>query len=172
MADIGKELVGNLAAPTPEMRQQAISACLTAATSDRLTVKTVLYHQQPGEQPTQVERSYSRSLATKDQPYSHKIDVGDAALPVPMETGWIQNPANIGTVVIQNEEGFFLQTNPTQEQKDEAAKKVLELFTMEGTPPILIYPREDVRICPSDYSKLRIRCQSGSAKFTLWLFPR
>lgn len=167
MAEIGTEIVGNLTEPTEEMRKQAISACLTAATSDRLTIKQVIYHQQPGEQPTQVERSFSRTLATKDQPYSHKVEVNED--PVAMETGWIKD---IGTVVIQNEEGFFLQTNPTLEQKEEAAKKVLEVFVVEGSPPLLVFPKEDLRINPADFSKLRIRSQSGISKFTLWLFPR
>ena len=151
---------------------------------DRLTIKEIVYHQQVGEQPIQVERAFERNLETQDSAYAGKPkrmleDQWEA-----IDVGWLSK--GVGTFYITNEEGKGLQRKPSPEEIAAIAARVIEVcFTdaegnptgtdAEGNPTGMVFvvpPGESFRATPRDISRLRIRSTSGPLKYSLWLFPR
>lgn len=151
---------------------------------DRLTVVEKVYHQQVGEQPIQIERSFERKLATQDSAYTGKPRRLVSSNWEPIDIGWLSQGA--GSFYLTNEEGKGLQRKPTPEEEAAIADRVIEVcFTdSDGVPTgtdadgkptgmsFLVPPGEAFRGTPSDVSRLRIRCRSEQAKYSIWVFPR
>ena len=85
-------------------------------------------------------------------------------------------------LVVHNTEGKFLQVNPTDEEREEAARKVLEIcfavpihelgMAIKTEFTWLVLPGESMRGYPSHPKELYIRSQLGVAKYTIHLLPR
>jgi len=134
----------------------------------RLVVVETAYYQPINESPLAVESRYSRELETDEQLYQ-RFKVATEKWEA-LDKGWIGS--HPGLLLIQNTEGQNLQLKPTKEEKKELSQHVLEL-SLENNPTMawLIPPGESMRAYPSDISSLLIRCQKGTAKYTLTLFP-
>lgn len=145
-----------------------------AILKDRLVVVETVYHQPTGEQPTAVESRFSRDLQTVEQPYQRQLTATEEWKP--LDCGWIKDA---GMLVIQNLEGKF-QANPTDEERAEAAARVLEVSYREDQDPNmdvsrhgwLIYPGESFRGCPSNLDLLAVRSQYGSLRLSVFIIPR
>src|SRR4051812_39423985 len=87
-----------------------------------LTVVEMVYHQVTAGQPIVAESRFGRHLKTDEQPYRRTFRLGEQWVSV--ETGWVDRPAML---MIANETGRGLTTNPTQEMKDELSRKVIEV---------------------------------------------
>lgn len=150
---------------------------------DRLTVTGMVYHQAYNELPTLFESSYSQLLAsTGGQPYKREVTVGEEW--TELDTGWLDPPG--GMVVVRNNEGKWLVTNPTPEERTEAAKRVVELVFLrsdelassyQGTAlddaDLSIPPGDFQRLIPaSDRVRVWLRCRHGTAKVTVYVTPR
>lgn len=134
---------------------------------DRLAVVETAYHQQFGKQPHSIETRFSRQLSTQNQLYERQLVATEEWYP--LDCGWLEST---GMMVLVNNEGKFLQVQPTDEEREAAERKVLEVSYQDAPHNVwLILPRESMRAQPGDVRKLRIRCQSGVARFTLCLFP-
>ncbi len=134
---------------------------------DHLTVVETVYHRQYGEEATAVESRFTRELQTQEQSYTRRLKVEEEWRS--LDTGWI---IQVGMLVIQNTEGKFLQQIPSEADKAEALKKTIEIKHDGSEGCWLILPGESIRVCPSDASSLRIRCQLGTARFTVHIFPK
>lgn len=137
----------------------------------RLTVVQTVYHQLPGQQPKSYESRFDRELETHEQPYERHTSVEEEWQP--LDVGWLKD-VGVGMLVISNDEGNFNVVNPSKEEKEAVAKKILEISYEEihyGNT-WLIYPRESMRACPTLLMPLFIRCQSGNCKYTLQAFPK
>jgi hypothetical protein len=146
----------------------------TAATPivpDRVTVVQHVYHQSPDDQPFAVTTGFNRYLATKEQAYQRKTKVGTDW--ESLDTGWL-NQASL--LLIKNEEGKFTQQTPSEEEREESQRKVIEVacgpnLPANHEPDWLVLPQEEIRVTPADLSRIRIRCQYGIAYFTVTLIP-
>lgn len=134
---------------------------------DRLTIVETVYHRQYGEEATSVESRFTRELETQEQPYTRRLKVEEDWRS--LDVGWI---AQVGMLIIENTEGKFLHRNPTEAEKAETLKKILEIKHEGSEGCWLILPGESMRACPSDASSLRIRCQLGIARFTIHVFSK
>lgn len=143
---------------------------------DRLTVVESVYHQPFGEDPVEIPSRFSRNLKTREQLYCRRLVATEKW--EPLDCGWLGNA--VGMLVVSNNEGKNQQVNPTNEEREVLAAKVLELFCSQGDRTMLsaarqahwlVPPGESMRGCPAAAQKIHIRCQSGTAKFTLHLIP-
>jgi len=133
---------------------------------DRITVIDRVYHQRLGEEAQEFPCTFSRELETTEQPYTRQLVATEEWKP--LDHGWIER---VGMLIVVNQEGRFLQTNPSKEQKDEAAKKILELQYEGSAWSWLIPPGESFRGMPGDITNLLIRSRSGTIKFTVHVLP-
>jgi hypothetical protein len=134
---------------------------------DTITVVQTVYHQPAGEEPTAVTLQYVRPLETSEQPYVRKIKVGESWQP--LDLGWIEQP---GMILLVNDEGKFTQTIPTPEERAEAEAKVVEVGL--GSPPWLIPPQGSFLGMSSGIGRrlVNLRCQKGTARVTIHVYPR
>ena len=139
---------------------------VTEKVKDRITVVETVYHQQFNEPTFTIPSRFSRWLETKEQPYQRRCVATEEWQP--LECGWIDKP---GMLIITNREGRFAQTLPTDEEKVEVDKKIIQLSYNQLKPEWLIPPGESMRGCPGFVKFLYIRCQSGTAQYELYLLP-
>lgn len=136
---------------------------------DKLTIVESIYHQPFGEQPTQVENRFEQILSSSEQPYQRKLKATEEWQQ--LDFGWLES---VGMILIVNTEGKFLQLQPTEEEKEETAKKVLELCYRISVCPFgwSILPGASFRGQPNDPTTLHIRSQSGVTRFMLYAWPK
>jgi hypothetical protein len=143
---------------------------LLAPINDRITVVERVYHQIIGEQATSVESRYSFDLETTEQPYKRIGSIGDQEWE-PLDFGWLGT--NVGLILLSNEEGKYLQTNPTEEEQAETAQRVIEVSFQAGESSWIVPPRQSMRVMLSPYRSCLplIRCRKGRARYVLHAFP-
>jgi hypothetical protein len=130
----------------------------------QLTVVETVYYQPLDEQPTAVQSRYTRPLTSDAQPYSRTLEATESWQP--LDVGWIEGAA---VVILHNDEGKFPRVRPTVEERQAAAAKVLEVGR-GGAADWLIPPGASMRALAAQPGQLQVRCQAGTAKFTLTLF--
>lgn len=141
---------------------------------DRITVVDMLYHQRVDKKIRLIESRFSRELEISKQPYEREFEATEEWQP--LDCGWLEG--KVGMLAITNDEGRFLEVIPTEEEREAVALKVLEIAYDPGDPnhhipgSWLVPPGESMRGSPSHAESLEIRCQSGTAKFTLHLLPK
>lgn len=150
----------------------------------RLTVITTVSFQPKDGPPTSNGKPFDRVVKTDEQPYGpRRLKVGEEW--TQLETGWL---SEAGHVVIENDEGYWTQKQPTKEERAEAESKVLELCLMPPeepggrtmhSPPRTkpwcqweVPPRESHRGTPSYLKGFMIRCRKGTARFTVTIYPK
>lgn len=133
--------------------------------ADRLTVVESVYHQRAGRDPIAIHHRWDRTLSDSEQSYSRELNITEQWQP--LDCGWI---TTAGMLIIANEEGQFLQTIPTDEDRQAAMKRIVELRCGDS-PPWLVLPQECFRGQPSDVSSIQLRCQHDSARCTVHLIP-
>ncbi|KKN23028.1 hypothetical protein LCGC14_0908990 [marine sediment metagenome] len=135
---------------------------------DRLTVVSRAYHQRVGKEPKMVNSAFSRTLESHQQLYQRELEATEEW--ELLDCGWVESA---GMLIIQNVEGQGLQRNPTEEEKEASAKKVLQLsYAVIDGSYWLIPPGESIQAFPSKVTLLYIRSQSGITEYTLTIFPR
>jgi hypothetical protein len=156
------------------------------ASKSRIGVVESVYCQQPGDNPISAESRFSRWLNTDEQPYSRKIKVTEEWQP--LDWGWLKKASML---VVVNEEGRFLQVQPTPQERCDAISKVVEIgiaVCLDGgtlnIPFAEILPRESSRFspcksieaglvlcCRHGEASLVLRCRHGEARCSIMLFP-
>ena len=139
----------------------------------RLTVVESVHCQTVDSSPWGISTSFERTLKTDEQPYVRKLTATEEW--TKLDTGWL---TECSMLVLVNEEGLFKGRQPTPEQKIESAKKVIEvgcalphLDTIRCIGAWELPPKESMRGCPTELSIVFVRCQHGTAKFTVYIFP-
>lgn len=139
--------------------------------NSRLSVVGAVFCQSPGNQAEGTEFRAKRALETDEQVFKRHLRASEQWQP--LECGWLPDA---GMLLIVNNEGKF-QVNPTDKEREEMNGRILEITyrVNEGTENAevwLILPGEPMLANPSHADGLDIRCRSGTAKFTVYLFPR
>ena len=138
---------------------------------DRLTVVSMIYHQQGDQEATLEEIRYVRTLKTEDeQPYQRtSLKVGTEWKPLIPKGCWVEKP---GMILVQNHEGEWFPVTPTPEELAEVMNRTLEIGeTVYPVNTWLIPPKEAFHGYPSSSSDLYIRCKAGEARYSITVFP-
>lgn len=138
----------------------------------RLTVVQQVYHQRPDMSPSQYEHRWDVILEIDEQPYyrertlqpdeEHSIDCG-----------WIEKP---GTLLIENQEGLFTGKNPTPEEREDVAGRVLHLSIADSFE-IVIRPGDCQRLClnpenPSLNQLMIAHLSDSPVRYAITVFSR
>ena len=147
---------------------------MTENSFDRITVVETIYHRPYMDETLAVDSRFSRIISSGEQPYqrqNHKPNTTATEEWKQLDCGWLKD--NVGMLVITNDEGKFFEVYPTEEEKEEIKLRILEI-AYEKNPLAVWYvpPTESFRGCPSDPELLWIRCQHGTAKYTLTVLPK
>ncbi len=137
----------------------------------RLTVVDSVYYQCPNQKTTQADSRFHRTVESREQPYVRHLEATEEWQL--LDCGYLANEP-ISQVLIINNEGMNLQVRPTLEEATETEKKVLEVGHIEMgqvRPGWEICPKESHRGRAIRGQDLHIRCRSGTAEFTVYLFP-
>lgn len=135
----------------------------------RLTVTQKVYHQSVGEKPLVIESAFGRWLTTQEQPYTRHSRVGETWQAI--DGGWTRG---LSQLVLENKEGAFRHTNPTEAEREAVKARVLEIgLEVGGTvyPFGKVHALETLRLDPENLSRMRLRCRSGEARYCLTLIP-
>jgi hypothetical protein len=159
---------GNVQQAT-DLRQQ-----ISVPTGGRIIVVETIYFRPAaadGAGLSAVDARFLRKLKTDEQPFIRHTNVGDQW--VKFDCGWVEKPSMI---VVENREGIWVQVNPTQEERSEVKKRIVEVCFAprakdEDRCDISIPPGEVLRFSPTDASMLMIRCRHGRAKIVVHAFP-
>ena len=121
--------------------------------SNRITVVEMVYFQAPGESPLGIESRYSRKLTTDEQPCERRLKATENWQE--LDRGWVDQAS---LIVISN--------------RETATGKILEVaYKNAGQDTWLVLPGESMRAHPSDATRLVIRSQLGTIRFTANIFP-
>ena len=136
---------------------------------DRLTVIDKVYHQPKTGEAFCCESTFERWLDHEESVYSRKMKAGEAWQL--LKLGWFTDEEKtVGMLLIRNDEGSHRQTLPTDEEKAETAKKVLEVG-VQGISLFVIPPGESFRGVPSGQD-VYVRCLGGDCSYTVFAFPK
>src|SRR6516165_2146294 len=90
----------------------------------RVTVVEIVHFISPGAAPISVESRFVRKLSTDEQPYVRRMTVDEKWQK--LDLGWLKG-SRPSMLVIENHEGQFTQVNPTKEEREESARRVVVL---------------------------------------------
>jgi hypothetical protein len=150
---------------------------MTKENPDLLTVIETVCFRPYMDESFVVDSRFSRRLETSEQPYQRLHHKGGAVATEQwkqLDFGWLKE--NTGMISITNDEGTFYEVNPTEEEREDVEKRVIEVGyqSLNDIQDFVWFvpPGEDFRGSPSHPSRLWIRCQHGEARFTLTVFPK
>lgn len=116
----------------------------------------------------------------EEQPYERILRIGPEWQK--LDPGWLQDAS---LLLLHNLEGTSLQVQPTPEERDEIAKRVIvvgvcnesEYANMHDPEPVMLpfgfaRPGRSLRLEPTELFQYRVRCANGTAKAVMHLFPR
>lgn len=138
------------------------------STSPHLTIVEQISYIPPNDQPISIESKFYARIISNEQPYIRKCVAKSE--PKPIDYGWIDKPS---WIVIVNNEGRFTQVQPTIQEREESAKRVLYLWTGMMMAFCSLLPGESLRIRLCSQSKLLV---SGplhhEVRYTVHVFPQ
>lgn len=137
------------------------------AENDRVSVTIQVTHEQHGEQPKGVAPRFSRRLPKGVEAYVRRLKAQTEWHPLDM--GWVPNP---GYVLIENRTGAVPTVIPTEEEKAELARQVIEL-SFDGQTPVLEIPPGEFhffRLCSGQ--RVFIRAAVADVPFQIFITPR
>ena len=139
---------------------------------DRLTAKLDVYHEQHGEDPTQVSCAFSRTLDRgTEEVYKRRITVGCDWHE--LDLGWLKGHG-VSFVVIENREGKGMVVKPTNDEKADLAKQILLVGVVScGAVHVvsIIRPGQFAAFEPADPSMLRVRSKNQPLKAIVHVIP-
>lgn len=142
----------------------------------RLVVVETIYHQMPDGQPIDVSIRHSQLLESTEQPFQRRFTVGTECIKLPL--GWFKDDdGNIlpcSMLVIENRGMDLPQGQLTAAQKIESDSRVLEyaLCMNERFEPMdAVLSGKSIRTCPTDLSRIMLRCRKGTTNVTVTIFP-
>lgn len=140
--------------------------------NDRISVANYVYFRNMRHDAQGIEVRYSKMLQSVDgEHYDRRVKIGEDWKP--LDLGYFSdNPKNVGTIVIHNEEGRFIHVKPSEAEMKLVESKVLEISYKDCTGGWLIPPGECFHGCPVSPEQLCIRSQSGICTARLFIIPR
>jgi hypothetical protein len=134
---------------------------------DRVTVVEHVYHRRDGAGPVEAPPTrFWRALRTSSQPYQRSL-VADESWRK-LELGWVPDP---GLLILYNLEGKYLQANPTDEERDDIARRILEVSYAGHERGFLVPAGESTRMCPTHAADLMVRSRHGTIRYQVFAVP-
>jgi hypothetical protein len=155
--------------PTPSRPNVLTEPVIPKPVTDSINVLETVYHRAGLNEAKAINTVFSRPLTNTEelQPYERNCRVTEEWQLV--DTGWLGD--QVGMLIIKNREGKYDRI-PTEGQKKEDAKRVLEISYDEGaTPPWIVLPQESFRGHPSLVDGLKMRSRHGQIRVTIAAFP-
>lgn len=149
------------------------------------------------EQPWAVANTYMTLVGSDEQVYERHTRVGEGWRP--LDCGWVRGAA---VLILRNDEGRQqLQVNPSPQEVEAVARRVVQLGVRPGSPPASsgaggpadrrfrtmfspepvpdlppspvadLRPGESLRLRPSALASLSVRCLAGEARITVVAVP-
>jgi len=121
------------------------------------------------------DNRFNRILSGTEQPYIRNNHVKSKATEVwqKIDFGWLDT---ISMFVVANDEGLFFEGKPSEEEKEDSNKRIIEVgLSSETIPPeypLIIPPTEALRFCFDCDATVWIRCRYKDARWTLSAFPK
>lgn len=141
------------------------------AVKDNLLMVFNLHHQHNGEQPSSLHCVAERWLETEEQPYERRITLTENA--VPLNLGWFSDtPGAVGAIAIENNETRGLLQKLSAEEKADLASHIVEIYHPNMGMVVLVRPGWVQLLEVTDFATLKLRCQYGSAKCKVTVYPR
>lgn len=131
----------------------------------RITVVDMISFQADGEQPKGVQSRFERWLKSDDDLFTRRIKLTEEWSK--LDTGGV---AGVGMLVIENLPVKFA-VQPTNEERQAALAKIVELSYRPGPAEWFILPGESMRSQPANVDGLWIRCSTGEHRCIVHLFP-
>lgn len=137
---------------------------------NRYVVVEMVHFQPIDGQPVSHESRFNRRVDSEEQPYGpRRTRVTDTWTEI--DLGWLRGD-NVGQLIIQNDEGKGLQTQPSPEEIRDIKSRVIEVSMGDSGPLFRIPPGESIRLTsPAPELSLRLRCVNGPARITFIAFP-
>lgn len=156
--------------PLEAMRELELGSVIKPPFRDRMTVVEKVYHQPKDGEASCFETVFEQFLDSDESPYSRRTKVSEEWQE--LKYGWLTDDERpVGMVCVRNEEGRYLQRNPSDEERQVMSAKVLEI----GTHDLAIHqvlPGQTARFTPVPEVPLYIRCRDGECSYTLFAVPR
>lgn len=133
---------------------------------NRLSIVKRITHEPLEDAPKQFTSSSSENLSGEEECYSRRKVLGEQW--EKLDLGFLDE-TSVGYVIIENLEGMFLHTNPSEEEKALLPKKRILIKSDFG---IFIPPGQMFDCHPSDVSKIEIRAELGPIKYKVHILPR
>ena len=133
----------------------------------RMGVVQYIYHQHPNQQSTGTSSRFSCSLSSKEQVYFRQLEATDMWKPI--DHGWLKE---VSLIYIENNARYTGFGNPTDDEKEQLSKQVLEVRYNDSKHFFPIIPNQSLAFTSSSVRDLVIRSRSQTAPYTLYLFPR
>lgn len=169
LVPVAKPKEGVQPIPLPEGQKKV-------APINRITVVESVYHQN-GMIMRGHQAAFFRLVGTDEQIFERSFWVGEDW--AKLDLGWYADKlGSIGMLVIVNQEGKF-DHNPTEEEKAEAAKKLLvwgpHIKELDKPVPFgIVPPGETARYCPVEEVNdraLYIKSLHGKSKYRVVILP-
>jgi hypothetical protein len=134
-----------------------------------MTVVEHVYHQVSGERPVEAPtRGYDRALQSDGGSFLRSLIADETWRPLNLE--WVPEP---GLLCIYNREGSNLPTLPSEEEKADIARRVLEVsYSVDGELGWEIPPGESMRGIPTKAKELMVRSRHEVIRYTVFAIPR
>ena len=155
---------------TPEKKAQIKEQAESLANRCRFGVVNTLFHQQPHTPAFTVEARFTRFLDSDEQPYQRRLTLTEDWQK--LDYGWLA-PDRVAVLVIKNEEGRYL-TIPTQEEKDDMARRTIHLGHKIGDVVAaywLVRPGECFQGEPFSLEDFYLRSAKGKIRCTITIIP-
>lgn len=137
---------------------------------NRLTAVLAVHHEQSQEQPKSFNLNYVSMLTTDHEAYSRRCSCSEEW--TALDWGWIP-AADVGFLLIEALEGKGLQVHPTEEEKAESAKRVMEIGYVTSLQDAWPIPPAGFFFVPVERAKdLRIRCRHQATRYRIHVIPR
>lgn len=141
---------------------------------DRVTLTGHIHYEHHGDAPHSVDfPPCSYFTETQGEVYKRRITVRQEWKSLPL--GWFaEDDLPIGLIVIINQEGTVApSTVPTEEEKADVEKRVVEIAVdQDNISDLLLPPRLHFFGMFPEPQHVRLRCQHGEARCAVHIFPK
>lgn len=144
---------------------------------NRVTIVENIYFQERfgGSSILPVGTPYAYEVESEELPFQRKFKAGPEWKSLPGVSDWLDGKA--GLIKVENVEGQYLQVNPTDEEKQDISKRIVEIGIKVGDvvyPFAEAHPGRSFRIEAYSGGEVQymLRARHGVASYWLHVFPR
>lgn len=137
---------------------------------DRFTTTFAAHFEHRGEPPVSVSKVCQVALSTLGiEPYQRRQTA--TSDPQPLDLGWVR-PEQVGFIVIENLEGLGRQEYPSEEERADIARRVIEIDCGSNSGCWLVEPGLYFFGKPVNSTSIKIRCRYKTATYKVHIFPK